>query len=265
MHKVSNQPIILIGGQGWGAGMAGKQRLDVLLVDLGLVETRQKAQAEIMAGNVLVNDTPAVKAGQFISIEATIRLRYKFPYVSRGALKLIHALERHKIELKDRIAVDIGASTGGFTQVLLEKGARMVYAVDVGTNQLDWKLRNDPRVVVRENTNARYLDNKDFQPAPSIAVMDVSFISLTKVLEPVSNILEGKKEIIALIKPQFELDKDKIGDKGLVPEEYRSFAVERVIKYAESIGLKSSEILESPIAGAKSGNIEYLVLFTKES
>ena len=245
--------------------MADKQRLDVLLVNLGLVDTRKQALAEIMAGNVIVNDGPSAKAGQLISSDAVIRIKDKFPYVSRGALKLIHAIHCFQVDLKERVALDIGASTGGFTNVLLENDVRMVYAVDVGTNQLDWKLRNDPRVIVRENTNARFLVKKDFQPAPTIAVMDVSFISLTKVLEPVSLILEGKKEIIALIKPQFELERDKIGDKGLVPEEFRSLAIDRVLDYSKSIGLIHSEVVESPIPGAKSGNIEYLVLFTKES
>lgn len=243
--------------------MLEKQRLDLLLVELGLAESQQKALAEIMAGNVLVNDEPVVKAGFQVRTDASIRLKEKFPYVSRGALKLLHALDYFHADVKGKVAVDIGASTGGFTQVLLERGAVKVYAVDSGTNQLDWKLRGDARVVPMENSSARFIDQLIFDPRPEVAVMDVSFISITKILRPLTQILVPGFQIITLIKPQFELEKAKVGDRGLVAPEFRDEAVQTVLNYAISIGLKHSEVIESPITGAKSGNVEYLVQFTR--
>ncbi len=245
--------------------MSNKERLDTILYRLGLVDSRRKAQAEIIAGNVLVNENPVTKPGTMVDSSAPLRIREKSPYVGRGALKLIHALDIFHIDVKGRIAADIGSSTGGFTQVLLERGARLVYAVDAGTNQLDWKLRSDTRVVTMENTNARYIDQITFNPLPELAVVDVSFISLTKILDPLIKVLKKGFEIITLLKPQFELDRTKIGRRGLVKEEFRKIAVESVIKFAGSIGLDSIGIIESPITGAKSGNVEYLVLFKEKS
>lgn len=239
-----------------------KKRLDALLTERNLAPSPEKARAEILAGNVLVNDEPAVKAGMTYDESAVIRLREKFPYVSRGALKLIGALDHYRIDVRGLTAVDVGSSTGGFTDVLLERGAAKVYCVDSGTNQLDWKLRSDPRVVVMENTNARELKPEDFDPRPELAVIDVSFVSATRVLQPVANILKRPFQMVLLIKPQFELDKDKIGKKGLVKEIYREEAVGKVVDYSKSIGLMPGEVIESPITGSRSGNVEYLVLLT---
>ncbi len=224
-----------------------KERLDVLLVKKGLCESRQKAQALILAGEVLINEVPVTKAGTSVSIESQIRIRENFPYVSRGSLKLFHAMDHFHIDVAGKTAVDIGASTGGFTQALLERGAARVYAVDCGTNQLDWKLRKDPRVVSMEKTNARFIDQTVFDPRPDLAVIDVSFISLTKILGPVSRILKEGSIIIALIKPQFELDKKRVGKKGLVSSEHRQEALDHVLGYSDSIGLSHSEVIESPI------------------
>lgn len=245
-----------------------KKRIDVLLVEMQLVDSRQKAQAEIIAGNVLVDTTPITKPGTQVSIHSDIRLKQKSPYVSRGALKLIHAIDYFHIQCDGLVAIDVGSSTGGFTEVLLKNNATLVYAVDSGTNQLDWKLRNDRRVVVMENTNARYIDQHDvvqtdFDPQPQIATIDVSFISLTRILLPLKNILPANSPIIALIKPQFELDKNHISKGGFVKPEHRQKAIKRVLKYAESIDLVASEVIESPIVGAKSKNVEFLCTFWK--
>lgn len=241
-----------------------KKRLDVLITERELASSRQKAQAEIMAGNVLVNETPVTKPGVQVDESAVIRLKDRFPYVSRGALKLIHALDHFHVPVTGRTAIDIGSSTGGFTEVLLERGASGIYAVDSGTNQLDWKLRSDPRVTVMENTNARFIDKVPFDPSPDLAVMDVSFISVTKILPALVRILKSPFHIVVLIKPQFELEKKKIGNKGLVKEEYRQEAVDSVLNFAVSIGLRTGEVIPSPIAGAKSGNVEYLTLFREK-
>lgn len=231
------------------------------MTERGLAPSRQKAQGEIMAGNVLVNDSPASKPGMPVDPSADIRLKDRFPYVSRGALKLIHALDHYKIPVMGRTCVDVGSSTGGFTEVLLERGAVRVYAVDSGTNQLDWKLRSDARVTVLENTNARFIDKLAFDPVPDLAVMDVSFISVTKILPALVKILKKPFEIVVLIKPQFELDKGKIGKKGLVKEEFREEAARSVVAFAKSIGLRADETISSPITGSKSGNVEFLTRF----
>ncbi len=242
--------------------MKQKERLDLFLVEQGLFESQQKAAAHILAGNVLVNETPLFKAGTLIAKDSVIRVKAKLPYVGRGALKLLHALSFFQIDVKGKTAIDVGSSTGGFTEALLEQGVKLVYALDVGTNQLDWKLRSDTRVIVMENTNARFIDSITFDPKPEIAAVDVSFISLTKILSPLTKIMRQNFQIITLIKPQFELEKSKIGPKGLVKEEFRLEAVNQVIDFARSIGLKSSEVVPSPISGAKSGNTEFLVVFT---
>jgi len=243
--------------------MDARERIDVLLVLKGIFPTRTRAQSEIISGNVLVNDTEISKPGTMVKLDSAIRLRDTFPYVSRGALKLIHALDSFHCEVGGHTAIDIGSSTGGFTQVLLERGASHVYSVDCGTNQLDWKLRSDPRVHVMENTNARDLVPSSLDPAPDFAVIDISFISLTKVLVPLCGVLKTPFTIIALIKPQFELEKAKIGRRGLVDENYRNEAITRVLDFAKSLPLKASEVITSPIKGAKSGNVEYLVKFDR--
>ncbi len=227
----------------------------------GFFSSRNKAIAEIMAGNVLVDETPILKAGHLINPDAKIRIKEKFPYVSRSALKLIHALDTFKINVKEKVAIDIGASTGGFTEVLLERDAALVYAIDSGTNQLDWKLRSNPKVISMEKTNARYIDKIKFNPKPQIATIDVSFISITKIVNPLIQILEKDFKIIALIKPQFELKKEKVGKKGFVSKEFRQEAIQKVLDYVSSIGLKHDKIIESPITGAKSGNVEFMTVF----
>ena len=243
-----------------------RKRLDQALVEKGFFPSRQKAQAAILAGEVLVNNTPITKAGYTIKPTDVLRVREQFPYVSRGALKLIHALDSFHLSPKDKIAIDIGASTGGFTQVLLERGARLVYAIDSGTNQLDWKLRTDPRVICRENTNARYLKPEEFDPRPDFATVDVSFISLTKILPTLVAILLKPATIVCLIKPQFEVGQEFVGEKGFVDARYHHLAKETVLECAHSLGLTTSDIIPSPITGQKSGNQEYLIaLFLSEN
>ena len=244
---------------------AEKLRIDVLLVEKGYFESRQRAQSEILAGNVLIDETAVTKSGTLVSPDVCIRIKDSFPYVSRGALKLIKALDEFGIDVTGKTAIDIGASTGGFTEVLLERGAACVYAVDVGTNQLAWKLRSDPRVLSMENTNARVLDTIRFDPIPEIAVIDVSFISLTKILLPLYKTLPVSSETIALIKPQFELTKAKIGEGGLANPKYLPEAIDRVRKSAVEAGFECGEVIESPITGLKSGNIEFLIRLSKPS
>ncbi len=238
-----------------------KERLDILLVKRGLFETREKAVRHIMSGNVLVNEMVITKPGIRFNKDVEIRLKEIFPYVSRGALKLKYALEYFKLSPENRIAVDIGASTGGFT----EKGASLVYAVDCGTNQLHWKLRQDKRVVVMENTNARYIERSMFDPQPEIATVDVSFISLTKILLPLKNALKENFWIVALIKPQFELERDKISKGGVVEEKYHELAIKKVLEFAGSISLRCHEVIPSPVTGNKSKNIEFLTYFTDKN
>ncbi len=238
-----------------------KERLDLLLVSRGFCETRQKAKALILAGEVAVNGSVVTKSGMSLPADSEITVKKKFPYVGRGALKLISALDYFKIDPDKKIAIDIGSSTGGFTQVLLERGAMLVYAVDSGTNQLDWRIRNDPRVVVMENTNARNITPDMFGEKPEIGVIDVSFISITKILPALQAVMTGDYSIIALIKPQFELEKKKIGKRGLAGEKFREEAVKRVLDFAKGLGLEAGEAIESPIRGLKSGNVEYLVRF----
>jgi 23S rRNA (cytidine1920-2'-O)/16S rRNA (cytidine1409-2'-O)-methyltransferase len=240
-----------------------KKRLDILVAERELADSREKATREIIAGNVLVNEEVVTKPGAPVPLAAEIRLKEKFPYVSRGALKLIHALDRFKIDPKGKVAVDIGSSTGGFTEVLLERGAEFVFAVDCGTNQLDWKIRNNPRVLAMENTNARFIDTIHFSRTPEFAVMDVSFISVTKILPPLLKILADDFLIVTLIKPQFELKREFIARGGFVKPEYRQAAIDSIVEFAKSLGLVASEAIESPITGAKSKNIEYLITFRK--
>jgi 23S rRNA (cytidine1920-2'-O)/16S rRNA (cytidine1409-2'-O)-methyltransferase len=241
-----------------------KQRIDKLLVDRQLVLSRQKAQALLMAGQVLVNETAVTKAGAMVPDDAIIRIRGEHnPYVSRGGLKMAGALELLNIDVSGKIILDIGASTGGFTDCCLQKGASKSYAVDVGTNQLDYSLRMNARVVSFEQTNARDIAPDMFTPLPNFAVIDVSFISITKLLGSVINCLESPAEILAMVKPQFEVGKDKVGKGGVVRNDAdRMAAVENVIAHAHSLGLKTISQAESVISGPK-GNREVFVHFKK--
>ena len=234
-----------------------KKRLDVLLVERGLATSREKAKAMIMAGEVLVDNEREDKAGSMFPEEVEIVLKGKpLPYVSRGGLKLEKAMKNFDLTLDGKVCMDVGASTGGFTDCMLQNGAVKVYSVDVGHGQLDWKLRNDPRVVCMERTNIRYVVTEE---RPSFVSIDVSFISLTKVLLPVRNLMEENGEIAALIKPQFEAGREKVGKKGVVrdPAVHKE-VIEMVISYAKSISFGVRHLEFSPIKGPE-GNIEYLV------
>ncbi len=242
-----------------------KERLDVLLVKQGYAPSREKAKAVIMAGNVFVDGQREDKAGT--AFDGTkIRLEVKgspLKYVSRGGLKLEKAVSSFGVALKDKVCMDIGASTGGFTDCMLQNGAAKVYAVDVGYGQLDWKLRTDERVVCMEKTNFRYMQPADIAERPDFASVDVSFISLTKILIPARNLLAPEGEMVCLIKPQFEAGKEKVGKKGVVrePEIHRE-VIGKVADYADGIGFDVSGLDFSPIQGPE-GNIEYLVYLKK--
>ncbi len=237
-----------------------KLRLDRLLVERGLVESRERGQSIIIAGQVLVNGQKVEKSGSLVPADADIRiLGEKMPYVSRGGLKLEKALREFKIDVSGRIALDVGASTGGFTDCLLQHGANKVYAVDVGYGQMAWKVRQDPRVVVIERTNIRDIDPALIPEKADIAVIDVSFISLEKVVPPVLRFLNSGAGIIALIKPQFEVGKGQVGKGGIVRDEAaRASAVEKVRTAFQSAGLEVKGIIPSPITG-QDGNVEYLI------
>ncbi|MGI6006356.1 MAG: TlyA family RNA methyltransferase [Ruminococcus sp.] len=237
-----------------------KERLDVLMVKRGLAPSREKAKAVIMSGNVFVDGQKEDKAGSMFQDTAKITVRaHEMPYVSRGGLKLEKAVKNFGVLLKDRICMDVGASTGGFTDCMLQNGARKVYAVDVGHGQLDWKLRNNEQVICMERTNIRYVDPEDIGEKIQFASIDVSFISLLKVLLPVKNLLEEGSEIVCLIKPQFEAGREKVGKKGVVRDpKVHVEVIERVIGYAVSIGFSILHLDFSPIKGPE-GNIEYLL------
>jgi 23S rRNA (cytidine1920-2'-O)/16S rRNA (cytidine1409-2'-O)-methyltransferase len=237
---------------------AGKQRIDQLLVERGMVESRQKAQALILAGQVLVNKQKAQKAGQTVPVESAVELLDQLPYVSRGGLKLEAALDRFSIDPTGKVCLDIGASTGGFTDCLLQRGAVRVYAVDVGPSQLDWKLRTDGRVIVRDHTNARYLQMKNIGEPCALAVCDVSFISVTLILPALPPLLTANGEMVVLIKPQFEVGRGQVGKGGIVRDpQLHQAACETVRAAVEAIGF-DTEIIESPITGAE-GNREFLL------
>ena len=240
--------------------MAKRARLDLLLVERGLFETRSKAQAAVMAGLVLVDGKPAVKAGDPVAEESELSLKSDpCPFVSRGGLKLRAALDAFPVIVKDRVCLDVGASTGGFTDCLLQAGAAKVYAIDVGTAQLDSKLKADPRVVSKENTNARLLKPEWFSPRPTLAVADVSFISLSQVLPFILPCLADPYELIVLVKPQFEVG-PKLAPKGVVRDPaVRLQAVEKIRAAAAALGLADGGLVESPAKGPK-GNVEYLLL-----
>ena len=237
-----------------------KERLDVLMVQRNLAESREKAKALIMSGIVYVNGQKEDKAGT--SFEETVQIEVRgntLKYVSRGGLKLEKAMSRFGVQLAGKVCMDVGASTGGFTDCMLQNGAVKVYAVDVGHGQLAWKLRNDDRVICMEKTNIRYVTPEDIGDRIEFASIDVSFISLTKVLGPVKQLLTDEGQVVCLIKPQFEAGREKVGKKGVVREKSVHLEViEMVMDYARSIGLGILGLEFSPIKGPE-GNIEYLL------
>ena len=241
-----------------------KERIDKLVVDRGLAPSREKARALIMAGQVVVDDHVAEKAGQTFPVDAEIRLKGEpLPFVSRGGLKLQKALDEFGVDVAGLTVMDVGASTGGFTDCLLQRGAAKVFAVDVGYGQLAWKLREDPRVVNLEKTNIRYLEPETLGAVPDLAVIDASFISLDKVLPPVLRLVKEDGIIIALVKPQFEVGKGEVGKGGVVRDEAKHRQViETVASGATSLGLAVRGVVESPITGPK-GNREFLMLLAK--
>ncbi len=241
-----------------------KERLDKILVDSGLVKSRERAKALIMEGAVLVDGVAVTKAGAMIESNSTVSLKKEdIPFVSRGGLKLKAAIEHFNIRLKDRTAMDVGSSTGGFTDCMLQTGAKKVYCIDVGYGQIAWSLRNDPRVVLFERTNIRYLEKEKIPETIDIATIDVSFISLTKVIPKVMEFLKDGGEIIALVKPQFEVGREDVGKGGIVREEdKRLSALESVKGSLEDIGLNTIGTFQSPVPGQK-GNIEYFLYMRK--
>lgn len=243
-----------------------KIRIDNLLVEGGFAETPGKAQALVMSGVVLVDEKRVEKPSEAYPESAAIRIKgdtSASKYVGRGGLKLEKALDEFRIRIDGCICLDVGASTGGFTDCLLQNGATRVVAVDAGTNQLDWKLRSDPRVDVRENVNARYMSPEDFSGPFDLIVMDVSFISATKILGVLPPLLRPGGRIIVLIKPQFEVSKGEVGEGGIVrdPEKHTRVIAE-VDEFAVSCGLKVAGLIASPILGAE-GNKEFLALYGK--
>lgn len=236
-----------------------KKRLDLILVERGLAQSRERAQSLILSGNVLVRDTPCTKAGTSFPEDVEIRLRQNdHPYVSRGALKLKKALEEFRISVAGKTGLDVGASTGGFTQILLLGGATRVYAVDVGHNQMDWSIRTDPRVVCFEKTNARSLEFSLIGQKVDIIVVDVSFISLDKIFPALIPFMHSQTDLVTLIKPQFEVGKSEVGKGGIVfSDEARQASILRLSESALGLGLKRLGLINSPITGTD-GNTEYL-------
>lgn len=244
-----------------------RERIDKLLVDRGLVESRTKAQALVMAGQVLVDEQRVPKPSTDFPIDANIRIKGSDSpaarYVGRGGLKLEAALHTFSLNVEGLECLDVGASTGGFTDCLLQHGAKRVVALDVGHNQIDWRLRSDKRVEVREGVNARYLKPDDFDRLFDLAVMDVSFISATKILPAIAPLLTVGGHLVTLIKPQFEVGKGEVGRGGIVREpEKRTRVVAEVNRAAEQLGLNVRGVIESPITGAD-GNVEFLACYQK--
>ena len=238
-----------------------KERLDKLLMTRGLAETRAKAQSLILAGQVFSGQQRLDKAGQLVQIDAELTIREPMPFVSRGGFKLEAALDHFKIEVAGKICLDIGASTGGFTDCMLQRGAARVVAVDVGRGQLDWKLRQDSRVESRENVNARYLSPADFADRFDLVTADVSFISLTKILPVVPPLLSAQALVITLIKPQFEVGREEVGKGGIVRDEAaQRRVVEEITSFAAGLGMRAIGVIDSPILGAD-GNREFLACF----
>ncbi len=238
-----------------------KARLDLILVQKGLAENRSKAQALVLAGNVLVNGIPVVKSGALVPEDAEIKIRPAPPYVSRGGVKLERALDRFGLAVSDLVIIDVGASTGGFTDLLLKRGARRVYAIDVGYGQLDWRLRTDPRVVVMDRTNIRYVES--LPELADAAVIDVSFISLALVLPVVVKLIAPTGWIVALVKPQFEAGREQVGKGGIVkdPNVHRQVLL-KMVDVAHVSGLKVLGLTPSPIRG-QSGNKEFLLYLSQ--
>ncbi|MBQ2100204.1 MAG: TlyA family RNA methyltransferase [Lachnospiraceae bacterium] len=244
-----------------------KERLDVILVEQGYAPSREKAKAIIMSGNVYVNGQKEDKAGTTFDLsKCKLEVRgSQLKYVSRGGLKLEKAMQTWEFPLEGKICMDVGASTGGFTDCMLQNGAQKVYSVDVGHGQLDWKLRNDERVVCMEQTNFRYLKPEDIADRMDFVSVDVSFISLTKILIPARNLLSLGGEMVCLIKPQFEAGREKVGKNGVVRElSTHREVIEKVIDFANLVGFSVMGLTYSPIKGPE-GNIEYLVYLKKEN
>lgn len=241
-----------------------KERLDVLLVKRGLAESREKAKAIIMTGNVFVEEQREDKAGSTFAEDAQIRIKgTPMKYVSRGGHKLEKAMELWHVPLQDKLCMDVGSSTGGFTDCMLQNGAVKVYAIDVGTNQLAWKLRQDERVVSMEKTNIRYVTPEDIADPIDFSSIDVAFISLTKVLIPVWNLLKNGGRVVCLVKPQFEAGREKVGKKGVVRDKkVHEEVVCHIMTYALSMGFEILGLSYSPIKGPE-GNIEYLLYIEK--
>jgi len=235
-----------------------KARLDQILTERGLADSREKARAMILAGSVTVDGQKAEKPGHSYPIDCRIEVAALPPFVSRGGIKLAAALDHFQIPVQDFVCLDVGSSTGGFTDCLLQRGAACVWAVDVGRGQLDWKLRNDPRVVVREGVNARYLSSEDFPQPFDLAVCDASFISATLLLPSMSALLKEHGEMVILVKPQFEVGREQVGKGGIVRNpKLHAQACERVRAAVEALGFQA-EIMDSPILGAE-GNQEFLL------
>ncbi|WP_243371629.1 TlyA family RNA methyltransferase [Geotalea sp. SG265] len=241
-----------------------KERLDKILLDRGLAPSRERAKALIMAGQVVVDDHLADKAGQMVSVDAEIRLKGEvLPFVSRGGLKLQKALDEFAIDVTGLVVMDVGASTGGFTDCLLQRGAAKVIAVDVGYGQLAWKLRQDARVVNLEKTNIRYLEPEKLEEVPQMAVIDASFISLDKVLPPVLNLISPSAAVVALIKPQFEVGRGEVGKGGVVRDGRKhAEVIAAITAMALDLKLEVKGVTESPIQGPK-GNREFLIYLAK--
>ena len=243
---------------------ADKERLDRLLVQHGLVDSREVAVRTILAGGVSVDGMVVDKPARLVARGARIEIERAAPFVSRAGEKLAAALDAFTIDPHGLIALDVGSSTGGFTDCLLQRGAKRVYAVDVGYGLIDWKLRQDPRVILRERTNIRYIDRSLIPEPVDFAVIDVSFISLTLVLPSVAPLLAQQARVVALVKPQFEVGKGQVGSGGIVRDEGQRRAVtEKVISSAERLGLEAAGVLDSPVKGRK-GNQEILVSFRRQ-
>jgi len=236
-----------------------RQRIDQLLVERALVASRAKAQALILAGSVLVNGQKVEKAGQNVPADAQVQLLDQLPFVGRGGLKLDHALREFGIDPAGLVCIDLGASTGGFTDCLLQRGAAKVYAVDVGPTQLDWKIRTHPQVVVKDHTNARYLEPAAIGEPCALAVCDVSFISVTLILPAIPALLTPEGQMVILVKPQFEVGRDDVGKGGIVRDPLlHQRSCQKVREAVEALGFTRTALIESPIQGAE-GNREFLL------
>lgn len=243
-----------------------KERLDVLLVNKGFFQSRERAKASIMAGDIFVDGIRVDKAGERVKVMSNIEVKgEELPYVSRGGLKLEKAMAEFGIDLKEKVTMDVGASTGGFTDCMLQNGAVKVFSIDVGYGQFAWKLRIDPRVVCMERTNIRYVEKDSIGIDVDFSSIDVSFISLKKVIPKVIELLGDKGEVVALIKPQFEAGREKVGKKGVVREaSTHKEVIESIVNYLKEMNINILNLSFSPIKGPE-GNIEYLVYFSKDS